>query len=416
MPLTSEEILSQARSTSQRASELLQSAQIKADEIKPSPMIDVSNLPTADTKSVESLVSSTGGLAEYYQKLYSESIAKEKAYKEQLATLGEKPTANVADFTEKAQAEFQVPEWLSKTQEQSVKVAKLQADIDKLNVRQQQEIDRTREQMANVPTYIIERQENKINREYASQKAYMAAELGGEAALLQAYAGNLGEARSLAEQAVNAYTYDLQQQRADYDNLFNYYNDWIQSLDKEQQNILSAARDEAITTEETAKQDKMNIMELKLKYPSAGINISDSLETAYDKASYYAANVQEGAEWSNGSLIPSNIAKSSGEKAVIDLVNSGITEPTTLYDLVNYDEVGNKIRNLDLGDINTILKNMGTISGKPSQMGIISGEQSQWEYDANIWQWLATEGAGLSPEEQKQQIMEAGRNPFDFGI
>lgn len=34
-----------------------------------------------------------------------------------------------------------------------------------------------------------------------------------------------------------------------------------------------------------------------------------------------------------------------------------------------------------------------------------------------VWQWLATEEAqGLSDEEKKQQIMQAGQNPEDFGI
>ena len=41
---------------------------------------------------------------------------------------------------------------------------------------------------------------------------------------------------------------------------------------------------------------------------------------------------------------------------------------------------------------------------------------NQWEYDANIWQWLASAGANLSDEEKAQQIKEMGRNPANFGI
>lgn len=272
---------------------------INAGDIKDTTAVDVGNLPVLDNKSVSSLTTATAGLPSIYQKAYEDWL-KQKTEAEKAmgvdTTKGEsmwtkmikgikgKPTADVAGAQATAQAQYQVPEWLKKTQEQSVKVAALQGEIDKINVLQLQEIDRARAQLANVPTYIIDRQENQINREYASQKAYKAAELGGEAALLKAYSGNLTEARNLANDAVNAYTYDIQQKRADFDSLYNIYGDWIASLDKEQKSILDNARTEAIRQEDNAKKDAAQVMEWALKYPNAGIKITDTLAKANEKA------------------------------------------------------------------------------------------------------------------------------------
>jgi hemoglobin-like flavoprotein len=45
-----------------------------------------------------------------------------------------------------------------------------------------------------------------------------------------------------------------------------------------------------------------------------------------------------------------------------------------------------------------------------------NSDLSQWEYDALIWQWLASDGKDASDEEKSQQIKSLGRNPESFGI
>lgn len=266
---------------------------INATDIKETADIDVGGLPVADTKSVENLVNATTGLPEYYQKQYEESLKKEEEAKKLQTELGEKPEADV--YTKRGELEtgYGVQDLKSKTQEQSIKVAKLQGEIDKINILQLQEIDRIRSQTANVPTYIIDRQENQINREFASQKAYKAVEMGQEALLLQAYSGNLTEARNMVKDIVDAYVFDITQKRADYDKLYDRYSDWIDSLDKDQRDILDTARAEIITQEENTKKDKLQVMEWMLKYPSAGISVKDSLDEASQKATTYAATHPE---------------------------------------------------------------------------------------------------------------------------
>jgi len=253
--------------------------------------VNVGNLPKAVTTTLDSMVSSTAGLPAFYQTQYDEAVKKEADLKAKQTTLGEKPIVDVAGARTSAQEEYQVPEWLKQTQAQSVKVAALQGEIDKINVLEQQEIDNARTQLANIPTYIVDRQVNDISRKYASQKAYKAAELSGEAALLQAYAGNLGEARNLANDAVEAYVYDITQERADFDNLFNLYGDWIDSLDKEQKDILTTARAEIINKEETTKEEQTQVMQWSIdSNGKAGIKIGDSLADAYTKYTNWLAS------------------------------------------------------------------------------------------------------------------------------
>lgn len=378
---------------------------IKAGDVKDNSNIDLGALPTIDNKSVSSLVTSTSGLPDLYQSQYQEAITKEAEAKKLQADLGSKPVADTTSALNAANTQYQVPEWLQKTQEQSVKVAALNADIEKLNVAEQQNVDAARAQLANVPTYIVDRQINQINREYASTKAYKAAELGGESALLQTYAGNLTEARNLASDAVNAYTYDVQQQRADYDSLYSVYGDWISSLDKEEQDILANARNEAIRTEDNAKTEATNVMELMLKYPNAGIKITDTLTGATSKANdYQIANPEP----------------------------KSLKSPTTGAD---YDtRLNQEINNLYNGQYGTtgarekiisILKSefpsadvAKTIYGRvpDGYESSIQGGGSKWQQEAEIWQELSNDSnKSIDPATIAAWIKSKGFNPQDFG-
>lgn len=263
---------------------------IDAGSIQDNIDVNVGNLPVAKTNIVDKVTSGTSGLPTFYQTQYDEALKQIEALKAKQAEIGDKPTVNVQDARDAANTEYQVPEWLKQTQAQSVKVAALQGEIDKINVQEQQEIDNARQQLANIPTYIVDRQVNEISRKYASQKAYKAAELSGEAALLQAYSGNLGEARNLANDAVEAYVYDITQEREDFDNLYNLYGDWIDSLDKESKDILYNARQEIIDEEKNTRTEKMQVMDWMIKYPEAGIKISDTLENSAKKASEWNIN------------------------------------------------------------------------------------------------------------------------------
>ena len=197
-----------------------------------------------------------------------------------------KPKVEAEEALKKAKAKFEVPELLSKTQQQSVKVAQLKGDIDKLDIERLNELQLLEQRMIGTGATMrfLTGEKGEMNRQYDIKKAYMAANLGAEATLLQAYSGNLDLARDMANDVVQAYTFDITQKRQDFDTLFNVYGDWINSLDTEQKDILNNARQDAIREEQNTKVEKAQIMNWLIEYPNAGIRVTDTIEEAAEKA------------------------------------------------------------------------------------------------------------------------------------
>ena len=231
------------------------SSAINAGEIKDSTAIDVGMFPKGDTSAITDAKLSTNGILESLQAQQTVSLQKEKEAKQLQTELGTKPTTDIAGTQATAETQYGVSALTEKQTTQAVKVASIKSELDKLELQEQTEIDRTRQQMANVPTYIVDRQVNQISRDYASQKAYVAVELSAQAAILSVYQGDLQGAQQQVQNAVQNYIYDLTQKREDFDNLFNYYGDWIKDLDKEQQDILTEARGEVARQEDNARKD-----------------------------------------------------------------------------------------------------------------------------------------------------------------
>jgi len=106
----------------------------------------------------------------------------------------------------------------------------------------------------------------------------LAAQLSAEAAVMQAYQGNLAEAKSLVTSAVNAYAADLEMERRKYEAVFNYYSDFVSDLTNEQRRILEQGYQEALRKEQEVKKEKTDVLNLMLQYPEAGITVDDSLQ------------------------------------------------------------------------------------------------------------------------------------------
>lgn len=276
--------------------------------------VDVGTLPPVDTKSVENIQTATTGLADFTS-FEKEKEDWEKEKKELEDSLGVKPGESIWDkmkeillgkpsadtkgIVEEAHEEYGVTDLLDQTKQQSLKVAKLQGDLDKLSIMELAEIDRARNQVANIPTYIIDRQTTAIQREYAIQKAYKSAELGAEAAVLQALNGNLQNARALANDVVDAAVYDLTQKRADFDNLFNFFGNWISSLEDKQRDILVDARNEAIRQEDIAREETYWKLEQAIENPRAGIRVTDTLEQVAEKVNQSVTTTTPTRKWYN---------------------------------------------------------------------------------------------------------------------
>ena len=289
-------------------------APVSAKELKEEPQIP-EQLPPADTKGVDTAftnaISTSDLWTQEMERLQREREALEKSLAERGATgegiwqkmlslAGKKPAVERQKELEEQQIKYEVPEWLSKVQAQNIKVAQIQGDITKLDTERQTEIDRAYSRA--MPMSYIRGEVNEINRTYNSKRAYKVAELSAQAALMQAYQGNLTAARSLVADAVNAYVYDIQQKRSDFDTIFNIYGDWVNSLEAEDRNLLEQKRADLEREEERVRTEKTNVMNLMLQYPEAGITLEDTVEEATEKASKWQAAQPAEAEYSAAEL------------------------------------------------------------------------------------------------------------------
>jgi len=273
------------------------------EETTETPEVEYQGMDKETAKAISKIGAGAVSATEITQKQYEDWQKQQAEFMKALGeagveTKGKSPWQAMIDFVTKkpkieteaklkeAWEEFKVPEWLSKVQQQSVKVAKLQGEMDKLDIERLNELTRLEQQMIGTGATMrfLRGEKGELNRQYDIKKAYMAAELGAEAALLQAYSGNLDLARSMANDVVQAYKFDAQQKREDFDILFNVYGSWIDSLDQEKKTILEKARQDAIREEQKIETEKTQIMDWMITYPDAGITIDDTLEEAAEKA------------------------------------------------------------------------------------------------------------------------------------
>jgi ElaB/YqjD/DUF883 family membrane-anchored ribosome-binding protein len=111
--------------------------------------------------------------------------------------------------------------------------------------------------------------------------------MASEAALAQVYQGNYAEANNLVAQAVGDYTAEYQAEVDKFDKLYSVYGSWIGDLNQEERQILESAQQASKEKLAEAKAAATQIMEMKLQYAGAGINISDTLQEAVAKAEKY---------------------------------------------------------------------------------------------------------------------------------
>ena len=166
--------------------------------------------------------------------------------------------------------------------QQSLKLAEIKGERDRLDIMEQNEIDALTK--AGITRGAIDRETTTIQRKYASKKAKLSADLNAEASMLAAMQGNYTMAKEAADQAVLDYVFDYQQKVDTFNNVFNTYSDLIRDLTVEEKSILKTAATEAQNELNDIKQEKKDVMNLRLQYAGAGISIDDTLEEATAKA------------------------------------------------------------------------------------------------------------------------------------
>jgi len=168
---------------------------------------------------------------------------------------------------------------------ENTKLGTLKGEVEVLDTKEQNEIDAL--EGSGMTRDAIDRQKTVIQRSYASQKALKNAEYSAQAAMVAALQGNYTIAKSAAEDAVNAYTYDYQQNVKTFDTLFSVYSDALKDLDEEEQEILKTAASNAQNELDKITTEKKEVSELMIDNPNAGVSLSDTLDQASKKVAEY---------------------------------------------------------------------------------------------------------------------------------
>jgi len=154
---------------------------------------------------------------------------------------------------------------------QLAKVAEIRKKIDTLSVQQQQEIDR--EWTRPVAEFTIRSAIGETNRLYESQKAYLSVQMGYEAAIAQAQQGNINEANKTIDRMANAFVFDLENQRKQYEYIYQFNSDWISALSQERRSMFNMAYQETVRNEENARQDFKDKMSLVIDAANQGADL-----------------------------------------------------------------------------------------------------------------------------------------------
>jgi len=166
---------------------------------------------------------------------------------------------------------------------ENTKLGTLKAELDGLSIAEQNEIN----SLQGITRGAIDREINVIQRKYNSLKASKQAEYLVQAATVSALQGNYELAKQAAQDAVNAYVYDYEQSVKIFDTIFNVYSDALRGFDEEEQTILKIAAQNAQDQLDKIKAEKSDVANIMIKYPSAGITLSDTFEEAVTKAAQY---------------------------------------------------------------------------------------------------------------------------------
>jgi len=272
---------------------------LSASSVSSSPTFNagIINAPTPQSviNSISNILSSSAGTADYVSGLQKSQADLLKMYQDQsqsvLAKMQEntnQPNVSITDELKKLQQQYGIPDYLDKISAIAPEISAIQEKINAIDQREAQAIENVRGKA--ISEFTAQGQEAALKRQAAIERSGYAAELGVKQAMIESYKGNITQARSLISDAVQAYTFDIQQKNDDMDRMYKFYGDFIGQLDKNTQNQLSIVKDELKNERERQINNANTIGEMMLKYPNSGIKFSDTVQQATIKARPEAAS------------------------------------------------------------------------------------------------------------------------------
>jgi len=133
----------------------------------------------------------------------------------------------------------------------------------------------------------------------------------------------------------------------------------ITELDRQEQEIILAAQ-------VAVREEKFDVLQEKITQAEAK---REEINREINK--FNEAIIKKNEE------IRERAVKLSRQSTIIDLVSQGITDPSELFDLVNFDERGNLIGDITIGDITDVLDSIRVKESEPislSDLGKINNE------------------------------------------
>ena len=167
--------------------------------------------------------------------------------------------------------------------EQKAKIAEIEAlsqDYNSTVAAKDAQIAQATDRMAS--TNFMSNQIAQINRNSAVVLNQKASNINAKTATLEALRGNFESARSYVNEAVKNATATFEYNYNLYKTFAEINQEQFDALDGVYKEAYSFAVDKAKSDYETTYNEKQKVGELMITY-NAGININDSLETAYQK-------------------------------------------------------------------------------------------------------------------------------------
>lgn len=294
--------------------------------------IDLKNIqapvPSTVTTSNGNIIDKSAGIADDYvstkerlAKLEEDILTRQKtAFEKMKGLITERPTIDLATEMKKQYAKWGIPEYFEKLQEVSPQIASLQERLAKLDAQEMRAIGiietRPGLGMDLQGKMVIEKQ-----REFAIQRVGLSAELGAKAAIAEMYRGNIDLARSLVSDTVNALTYDIQQKRADVDALYEYYGDYLSTLDTATQREISQIRADLEKEEDTQREDYLAKLNLMTAAAGKGVDLGLTIQNIRDMS---LEEVTEIYSEKVAAIVPEGATKTQTQ--IIAQINSAVDQ------------------------------------------------------------------------------------------
>lgn len=203
--------------------------------------------------------------------------------------------------------------------EQKAKIAEIEAlsqDYNSTVAAKDAQINQATDRMAS--TNFMNNQIAQINRNAAVVLNQKAANINAKTATLEALRGNFESARSYVNEAVKNATATFEYNYNLYKTFAEINQEQFNALDSVYKEAYSFAVDKAKSDYETTYNEKQKVGELMITY-NAGININDSLETAYQKIARSGGKTYKTTGWGGGANNLPTWFEAQVQKAVTDL-------------------------------------------------------------------------------------------------